>query len=366
MMSYAPLQKYHRTADKKPMSPRPARRTPLAAVPVEPRGPRDLWLQAKLAVGASTDPLEREADAVAARVVRGDAPGALAASGALFAIQRACAECEEESLRRKGAQAESTAPVVDSAFQQAIAAERGGGSPLPQGVRDDIESRFGQNFDAVRIHRSPRAATLAADLNAQAFTVGQNIFFGQDRYQPHSPRGRELLAHDLTHTLQQRAHGRDGALRLKREVDDEALLRRAKVLRPLLKAWLKRAVRKELDTEHFPELRRRRAMMIRALVEHGLCGRELTEEEQQRLAVLEASAPASARPDAARRPHPRRRRPRRPHHRRQDRACGRGERPNGDNRGSPDIIANPVKQPARRPTTGHEAVRISGGRSNAH
>jgi hypothetical protein len=80
-----------------------------------------------------------------------------------------------------------------------------GGSPLPSSVRSFMEPRFGANFSSVRIHTDGMAAQQSANLSAHAFTVGEHIFFGRDKFQPQSASGRELIAHELTHTIQQGA-----------------------------------------------------------------------------------------------------------------------------------------------------------------
>lgn len=80
---------------------------------------------------------------------------------------------------------------------------REGGEPLPQPVRDFFEPRFGHDFSRVRIYADGRAANAASALNAHAFTVGQSIVFGQGEYAPETAQGNKLLAHELTHVVQQ-------------------------------------------------------------------------------------------------------------------------------------------------------------------
>lgn len=80
----------------------------------------------------------------------------------------------------------------------------GGGKPLEGPVQNEMESRFGESFSNVRIHNDAAAGNAARHLGARAFTTGQEIYFGQGAYQPETPQGRGLLAHELTHTLQQR------------------------------------------------------------------------------------------------------------------------------------------------------------------
>lgn len=80
-----------------------------------------------------------------------------------------------------------------------------GGTPLPAGVRSFMEPRFGADFGAVRMHTDANAAVLSRQLAAQAFTTGNHIYFGGGRYQPETASGRELIAHELAHTVQQGA-----------------------------------------------------------------------------------------------------------------------------------------------------------------
>ncbi len=80
----------------------------------------------------------------------------------------------------------------------------GGGRPLDRPQRDEMEGRFGDSFSNVRVHTDAAAGNAARSLGARAFTTGQDIYFGHGAYQPEFPQGRGLLAHELTHTIQQR------------------------------------------------------------------------------------------------------------------------------------------------------------------
>lgn len=82
---------------------------------------------------------------------------------------------------------------------------RSAGQPLDASARTFMESRFGHDFSRVRVHTDSKAAEAAQSVNALAFTVGQNIAFAGNNYSPQSPSGRELLAHELAHTIQQRS-----------------------------------------------------------------------------------------------------------------------------------------------------------------
>ena len=86
----------------------------------------------------------------------------------------------------------------------------GGGQPLDPGVRADMEARLGHDFGDVRVHHDTRAEESARAVNAHAYTVGPNIVFQRDRYDPSSETGRVTLAHELTHVVQQRSGPVDG------------------------------------------------------------------------------------------------------------------------------------------------------------
>ena len=103
------------------------------------------------------------------------------------------------ALRNKSAATSDVQPDVEEMIQS----ERGGGQPLDKVVRSQMESSFGTDFSGVRVHTNPKADALNQSLNARAFTTGQDIFFGQGNYNPGSSGGRELIAHELTHVVQQ-------------------------------------------------------------------------------------------------------------------------------------------------------------------
>lgn len=103
------------------------------------------------------------------------------------------------ALAKKGDRETEAAPDVEQSIQQA----RGGGQALDSGVRAQMESSFGADFSGVRVHTGADADVLNRSLNSRAFTTGQDIFFKEDAYSPGSSGGRELLAHELTHVVQQ-------------------------------------------------------------------------------------------------------------------------------------------------------------------
>ena len=93
------------------------------------------------------------------------------------------------------------------AVERSIDQARGGGHGMDHGTRTQMETAFGADFSGVRIHTDARADGLSQSLSARAFTTGRDVFFRQGEYNPGSSSGRELLAHELTHVVQQNGDG---------------------------------------------------------------------------------------------------------------------------------------------------------------
>lgn len=94
---------------------------------------------------------------------------------------------------------------ASSAVEARVSHSRGSGSALPHDTRAFMEPRFGVDFSQVRVHTGTDAAQMSQDLNAQAFTVGRDIYFGNGKYNPQTGGGQQLLAHELTHVVQQQS-----------------------------------------------------------------------------------------------------------------------------------------------------------------
>lgn len=185
---------------------------------------KTLGVQTKMKVNAPGDAHEQEADKMADKVMRMPDPSAekkeekvqRQADGNRIGkkeenIQKAPApeekiqKKEEEKIQKKGRiqrTGEGT-PAVTSDTQSAIQNKTGGGQPLSSEVRDYMEPRFGADFSQVRTHNDPASAALNNQLSARAFTYQNHIFFSKDQYQPGTGEGKQLLAHELTHTIQQ-------------------------------------------------------------------------------------------------------------------------------------------------------------------
>ena len=116
-------------------------------------------------------------------------------------------EKKEEAPVQRAPASTSPGPVADAHVDGALSSP---GRPLDPSARRAMEARFGYDFSGVRVHDDARAAASAAELDAAAFTVGQDIAFGPGRYAPSTVAGRELLAHELVHTIQQRGAHRSG------------------------------------------------------------------------------------------------------------------------------------------------------------
>lgn len=185
-----------------------------------------LTIQAKLTVGAADDHYEREADRVAATVVQTSAP-----SSAGIQRQMSPEDDEQEMLQTKPL-VTSITPLVQrqeapekeeedddlqtkriahgagfeasSEIEGRLRMNKGGGHPLPADVRSFMEPRFGADFADVRVHADGQATELNHELRAQAFTQGSDIYFREGSYSPRTESGMQLLAHELTHVVQQR------------------------------------------------------------------------------------------------------------------------------------------------------------------
>ena len=112
---------------------------------------------------------------------------------------------EEEIQTRRVQRMEDDGFEASSDVEQRLDSQKGGGAPLPSETRSFMEPRFGADFSNVRVHSDSESAQLSRDINAQAFTQGGDIFMGAGKYNPGTTAGNELLAHELTHVVQQGA-----------------------------------------------------------------------------------------------------------------------------------------------------------------
>ncbi|HET6976767.1 MAG TPA: DUF4157 domain-containing protein [Pyrinomonadaceae bacterium] len=114
-----------------------------------------------------------------------------------------CEECEKEKLVQRSAGSESRQPSAAPEVAAQMQSMRNSGEPLNDELREFFEPRFGHDFSRVRIHTDARAADTSKALNARAYTVGRDVAFASGQYNPETSDGRQLLAHELTHVVQQ-------------------------------------------------------------------------------------------------------------------------------------------------------------------
>jgi hypothetical protein len=163
------------------------------------------FFQPKLTVNQPNDSFEQEADAMADKVMRmPDTPGQHPFfKPSVNAVQRKCQACEEEDkfVRRKemgGGDARGSEKL-----DHYVGSLGSSGQPLSDSSRSFFEPRFGHDFSDVRVHTDGAAAASAQSINASAYTNGNNIVFNQGQFSPQTTPGRQLIAHELTHVVQQ-------------------------------------------------------------------------------------------------------------------------------------------------------------------
>jgi hypothetical protein len=182
-------------------------------------------IQPKLKISQPNDKYEQEADRVADMVIRMPEPKIQRqvnpkedeaeetlqtkpiANTITPLVQRQPAkqeEDEDETIQPKRISA-NTPTMTPEIHSEIDSIRKSGGEPLPKESRTFMESRFGQDLSKIRIHAGPQAAKLSNGLNARALTIGNDIMFRRGEFQPHSSKGQHLLAHELTHTMQQGA-----------------------------------------------------------------------------------------------------------------------------------------------------------------
>jgi hypothetical protein len=163
-------------------------------------------LQTKLAINSPNDIEEQEADAMADKVMR---------MPDQTRIQRKCDECEKEEEETQGKSLASTVQRKESgkvfmasdSVTNKIDSSKAGGNSMDETILSFMENRFNADFNHVKIHTNNESIQMNRELNAKAFTVNNNIYFNEGQYQPNSSEGKRLLAHELTHTIQQGQEG---------------------------------------------------------------------------------------------------------------------------------------------------------------
>jgi hypothetical protein len=176
---------------------------------------KQLWgnsgelVQAKLTIGAVGDKYEQEADRVAADVVqRINQPEAVTPQQGETIQRQELPEDEELQMKPLVQRREViNGGQASTDLESSINSARSGGQPLDTSLRQSMGQAMGADFSGVKVHTDAQADQLNQSIQAKAFTTGQDVFFRQGAYQPGSQGGQELIAHELTHVVQQRAMG---------------------------------------------------------------------------------------------------------------------------------------------------------------
>ena len=172
-------------------------------------------VQPKLKIGEPNDRYEQQADRVADAVVQ--TPGAsqsvqrqsmteeeemLQTKPVL--LQRKCAECEqEENLQMKASHSADSGNTAGNAINSRLQSKKGSGRQISKATQMEMSQKFGTDFSRVNIHTDSEAIQMSKSLGARAFTYGSDIYFNSGEYHPESKEGKHLLAHELTHVVQQ-------------------------------------------------------------------------------------------------------------------------------------------------------------------
>ncbi|MDQ6969606.1 MAG: DUF4157 domain-containing protein [Mariprofundus sp.] len=155
-------------------------------------------VQTKLKVGKPNDRFEREADRMADQVLAAPAPVQSQPEIAQSGDDQPEVK-KDEAVMAKGGTSGEVSPNLESQLSNT----KGGGSSLPEATRSSMEQGIGADFSRVRIHTDNNAIQMSQHLNAQAFAHGSDVYFNAGKYNPESAGGKHLLAHELTHTVQQ-------------------------------------------------------------------------------------------------------------------------------------------------------------------
>ncbi|HSB10225.1 MAG TPA: DUF4157 domain-containing protein [Blastocatellia bacterium] len=134
-------------------------------------------------------------------VPRPDLAQSKCACGASAGVTGECVECAQKKLAFDRRGADEVAPIAAPPTVSEVA--RAPGEPLDSETRASMESSLGHDFSRVRVHTDDRAAESANEVNALAYTIGQDVVFARGQYSPRSVEGQKLLAHELAHTIQQ-------------------------------------------------------------------------------------------------------------------------------------------------------------------
>ncbi|WP_010523358.1 eCIS core domain-containing protein [Aquimarina agarivorans] len=178
-------------------------------------------IQTKPIVGMQNNSYEQEADLMYDKTTQ-----TIKKSNNLSQIQPKYSQCDhEEKLQKKDIEQINylQTPVLENnthsfvqtkSFENQLNNSKGKGAHLSKNIRSEMEPAFDSEFDTVKIHTNETAIQMNRNIGARAFTYGNDIFFNKGAYNPTSPKGKRLLAHELTHVIQQKATNVQKAMNL--------------------------------------------------------------------------------------------------------------------------------------------------------
>jgi hypothetical protein len=167
------------------------------------------FFQPRLTINTPGDSYEQEADTMAEKVMRipiNDRSFFPAKPVTATGLWRKCADCEEEDKKLQRKQSSNEEAEASNELENYISNLDQCGRPLSQEVRNFYEPRFGYDFSNVKVHTNSNDAKSAQSVNALAYTSGNNIVFNDGQYNPGTDSGKKLLAHELTHVVQQQSN----------------------------------------------------------------------------------------------------------------------------------------------------------------
>lgn len=205
----------------------------------------DVPVQGKLTIGQPGDKYEQEADSVAKDVVQRINSGPNTQQEE--SVQRSVLPIHSLPIQRSGS---VNSGPVNNEFENSLNQSRSGGSGIDPVIRTKMESAMGADFSRVRIHNDMQSDQLSQSIQAKAFTTGNDIFFKQGEYNPSSRGGQELLAHELTHVVQQQGPGLSSVQRDTEEFPDNEMRGGQTIENTLVKAAAKAGIEHATKMAH--------------------------------------------------------------------------------------------------------------------
>jgi|GEM_PF-6191138 len=160
-------------------------------------------LQPKFRINQPDDVYEQEADQAADQVMRMTSPFIQLKNTSTYSLHRKCAHCEKEEMEIQRKDLNNDGRRSEKDLERYVGNLHSGGQNLPDEVRSFFEPKLGADFSNVKIHNDDSAAKSASSINALAYTSGNNVVFNSGQYNPNTDSGKRLLAHELTHVIQQ-------------------------------------------------------------------------------------------------------------------------------------------------------------------